>query len=491
MSKKLKTVVIGFGILILLAGAMIALMYLPQDSTANSEASSSSEIEPFVLCSIPREEITKVIVTNETGSYEINRIGEDRYGISEYEGLFQLLENYSMAIYSASEVTSVNKVSENSDNAADFGLDKPKAKVSVVSKGKTIELSFGINSPDGMYTYVQVKGDNAIYATSASTVSFAFEAKEYYLDRVIIEPFNKEDPKTIPTINSFEVYREDLKKPIKVIALTDKEKEEVKNTAPAPYKMVSPIESSMATTPSEKAIFNLFGLTAKEVVMANPTEADLKKYGFTDTSPRAELSYNTNKLTLIAGKGIDSNEDNDDSTKAFDLHYVYVPQNKIIYKVDTESITWLKVTPRQLISSIAYLVYIGDLDGLDFTVKGKEYKFDLKTVKDKDDRDETTVKRDGKDVDVDNFKKLIQLAFDTPVADIYEGEPITSTPIVSMKYRLSSGKTDIVTIYKLSERMAVLAVNGVQKYTARLAYVDKLEKEIQNLINGKAVTTDW
>lgn len=487
MSKKLKSIIIGLVVLLLLGGVVALLMLMPEKTDEDSSIGSSSEMESFELYSIKEKgDIKSVQITNEKGSYEISRVGEDKYAINEYDGLLQLDADYASVISSVMGMTSFNKIEEDSTNAKDFGLDNPVATVKVVTKDKEYEVSYGINSPDGVYTYTQIKGDDAIYAMSASSVAYAFKNQEQYLDKLILEAFNKEDPDSIPTIKSMNIYREDLIAPIKVVELTGSEKEEGSKTMANPYKMVSPIESAMSTNTSEKVIYNLFGLTAQEVIVGNPSEMILAEYGFDDKSPRAELKYNNSAITLIAGNAVTK----EDGT-ASDTHYVYVPENKMIYTVLDASMEWLRVTPKQLISTIAHLVYIGDLSGLDFTVQGKEYKFDLKTVKDEEDRDVTTAKRDGKEVDIDNFKKLLQLAFDTPVDDIYLDEPVQGEPNVSITYRRTDGVVDVVSMYGISDRVAVLSVNGVQKYTARLAYVDKLQKEIQNLIDGNKVSVDW
>lgn len=486
MSKKVKSIIIGFIVLLLLGGAMAALLLMPEKKDTVDEGSSSSELESFKLYETVKADIKSIEVTNESGSYIISRVGEDKYTNEEFDGLKQLDANYASVISSAVSLTSFNKVEENSSKAADFGLEKPLATVKVNTKDKTYVLSLGANSPDNIYTYVMVEGDDAIYAISASSLAYAFASKESYLDPLILEAFNKEDPEAIPTIKGMDIYRKDLETPIKVAQLTAEEKEQANKALLNEYKMVSPIDSAMSTTKGEELIYNLFGLAGNQVIAGKPDEATLAKYGITDDSDRANLRYENNEITFILGDGI-TKPDSD----IIDTHYVYVPENQMIYTVTDASMKWISAQPKELISTIAHLVYIGELSGLELVVEGETHKFDLKTVKDEEDRDVTTAKKDGKEVDIDNFKKLLQLAFDTPISDIYVGEPVAGEAIVSIRYIRTNGIVDEVSMYRVSDRTAVLAVNGVQKYTARLAYVDKLKKEIQNLLDGNPVTVDW
>ncbi len=239
--------------------------------------------------------------------------------------------------------------------------------------------------------------------------------------------------------------------------------------------MTAPVQCDVdAQRADEEMIMTLFGLEAEEAV-ALDADSVKEKYGLDDPFATIHMEYDGRSVDMVFGDKADE-----------ESYYMIFNKNNVVYRVKTEKVAALTVDPNTLISRLSILPYIDDVSKVKIRFRDKTYEY---TLEGKDD--DLSISIDGKTVDTANFKQLYQLILNPSLNAIYLGEEL-SDPAVEITFEYRNGSDpDVVSMYNDGGRQMVFGINGELNRSGRSAYLDKLEKEIQNLIDGKKVTTDW
>ena len=83
MSGKIKGLIAGAIVLILLIGAAVALNVTKKPAT-DSSSSSSSEITSRLLYEKKPDDVESVVIKNQTGEYEMIRTGNEKWTIKDF-----------------------------------------------------------------------------------------------------------------------------------------------------------------------------------------------------------------------------------------------------------------------------------------------------------------------------------------------------------------------------------------------------------------------
>ncbi len=487
MSKKVKTIIFGSAVILLLVAILVVLQLTKEKP--NPDAGISDVSKDFVtLIKEDQNALQQLSIKNIKDEYVIKLQGENKLGIDSLMDFKQTDYLYLETAAMASNVVATEVVEENCTNLAKFGLDKPSLVFQTKFKdNKTYSISAGAISSDKKVRYACETGKNTVYAFSSNTfTNFDFDRYEY-LDKVVIPGFESDKVQDIPIIDSMSVSRPDLEKPI--ILEKFKEGELGENAGmQSNVKMVSPLESLISETPTQTYIFGNFGILAKSIVKAKPTEQELKDYGFDKPTSVFEIKYNqTSSVKITTGKRVESTNDTGEKTVTYFAMRDGINQ---VYVVNADDMKWMEMQPKDLISPIAVLPNILDISSIDIKLANKDHKLTYTKGEDKKDVKSITATFDNKKVELDNAKKYLQLLYDTSIQDLSKLTP-PANPTASLKYNYTNGKTDLIDIYVLEDRTCIITINKKNVFKGRAAYVDKLIKETDNLSNGKIVDTDW
>lgn len=489
MTSKTKTLIISVVVVLLLIGVVVVLK-LTEPSSKDKTSSSESVLEQVsYLIDENVDNFKSLEITNQNSEYTVlfNEKSKDDTTVSKY--YIDTLSQYKQdsagiesLVNSVNKLAYTAKVSESVDDLAKYGLDNPQGTIKYKVLEKEYIIKIGNKAADKGY-YAMVESDNALYTINTDVANRVLQSNLVFLSKEIIPndtTTGQDGTSVVPTLNVLSVQRSDLNSPIKLVP---NDKTDTTATYASAYKMVSPIESSISYDVDNEYIAKLFGMNAQSVDAIYDIN-NANQYGFDNPTATIVIEYDNSKYTITVGKKGENNE-----------YKVLVNDNGLVYNVLEDSLVFMTVSPDDLISKIAILPSITDVASVDVNVDNQNYKFDItnETVKN-DSGEETTetkkVSTNGKEIDVDNFKKYYQLLLSTSIEKInYSNEK--GTLIASITYNYKNGGSEKIELYQAENRKMIVSINGEAKYEGRIAYYDKLVKETQNLLSGNDVDTNW
>ncbi len=482
MSRKVKSLIITGAALLLLVGAFFALRaLLPEEE----EDPGSENEQLFLLYDESDSGVESITVEYGGESYVVEKISAAEYGIA------QIMDHVKSDASFASMVTTVQRVStyvkiEKVGSLSEYGLNRPQAVITVkFDNGSTHKIKVGNLNASGTGYYTICDDDSEVYVLPQSTIEPFLATKTSFVDLSILGQYDTEDKDSV-TFSYFEITRPDLEKPIHIRAVTADEAKSSGGTGPS-MRMDSPVYSLVLDDAIENYMYTIFGVKAQSCVELNLTEDKLAQYGLDTPTATLRTKFNNTEVTFTAGGYADEEK------TSYYLTISKIPE--YVFVVAASDLKWITVTADQFVSPVAVQPYIQNIETITLQMKGgKVHTFTLEHPVDQaTGKVNTTVSCDGTELEIKQFRRYLQLLLYTSGEKIYTGEPVddSNAPLV-ITYQYNNGApTDTVKILNNTGRYGVMEVNGSQSFTARLAYIDKLETEFAHLLAGEDVDTEW
>lgn len=497
MSKKIRTIVIGAAVIVVLAAAVAVLMLLPEKEEEPSNL-LSTDFESVVIADASSEAVKSISVKNPDDEYTIDLVGENLWRIPELADYPANQSQYNSARIQAATVTAIQVVEENSTRLGDYGLQPSGAEVRVeFQDGTSYALALGNLSPDGLRRYARrLDADTStVYAISPTALSIAYLPRTDYLDTVVTPNWSNESGTTLE-LNLLSIAGDYMESPIVIQEIEDDDPD-MKRSMDS-VKMTSPVRSLVDSMWLQNNVYSFFGITADEVVAVAPTEAQLDGYGLGDPCyMTAEIRYEeTSTFRLRVGSGFDAEGKPTANPKDIVGHYVMREGVELVYAVADESLPWLGVQPGQIITSLVTLPNISTVDRVDLYLEGKNHTFQITQTPsaeapDDPQKNEYTFTMDGTVTEEDASRKFYQLLLSTGVQDVNLTERELSDPSMTITYHMLDGTSDRIDFYVLEDLTTIVSLNGNNAYIGRSGLVDKIGKELANLLSGETVVVDW
>lgn len=496
--KKKKTLIIVIIAAAVLVGVMLLLIFLPKGSGSDSSTVDEGvamktvtdkdgmhqavvETEPngeiknnsygTLIKNIPAD-IKTIHVENKKGTLDVisnTPKGEATvYKLKGYED-YALQSGIPDKIANAAAKLDFSKVaSQSGDKKSEFGLDEPRATVTVTYNDKTkAKFIVGSDAPQSAGTYIQFGTEPTIYLCDTETVSAFDLGLNDFMDLNInktADTTENNDASSI-TISGSGFDSEIVLKPNK----------DGKNAAS--FVMTSP--SGGYANESEASLISggIRGLYADSVEMVDPSDDQLKKLGL--FSPHAKITAVYPDVTV---KLIGSKPDGDGKV------YIMTDGGKVVYKLFSEKAAWTATSYEKLLSDYVISPKMDSLSGV--TVKAdKTYDFSLDTktsTKTDDEGSETTsttttVQYNGKDVDLGKFTTYYD---DLSLIKLSEkkSKSFSGSPEISVTYTYSDGTTDKAEFYAAGNEFYTAVLNGKAVGSCYKADVVRIKNNINDVI---------
>lgn len=495
MSKKVRTIIIGASVLVVLIAAVVGLVIWKASIDAKNNASTQSDANANAISLINEDytTITSADIKNATGEYTIVPNGDGGFKIDSLNGITQLEYLYTETLQDLSRLSATQVVEENCTDLTKYGLLKPTCSVKVkYSSGKEYTVYVGGTSADKGSKYMRLGDEKKVYAIASSSLANLEFTIDKYLNLQVTTPFDESDQSTIPNVNYMYVSRPDLTKPIILDTMSD---EEIKlNTGMRSHvKLTSPIEALINETPAQTWVYGNFGIVAEGVKVSHPTAAQKKEYGFDSPAAVLKMKYNDKEqFTLTVGKGIKGTGDKANTIVSYYLMKDGVDQ---IYICKASDLVFLTIKPDTLMSSMIICPAVDSVDNVSVNfASGETYKIQFKEGKaDKDGNvknESSTV--NGKTIDISNVREYYGLLLLTEAQGFnLEGNTYGGTLKATITYKYKTGSSETVQVYSNAKGTTTLALNGKVNYNGRSGYADKLLKEAKKLVQNQQVSTDW
>lgn len=482
MKKQIRYIIIAGVILAVLIGALVFLLTMPNKE--NDESTGTSSSTATTLIEQATNNIEKIEVSNSGGKYTLMGYGAKVESTVESSGetstvttteMIFTMQNYDKytidkdkadaLAYDCANLVASKVVNANSNPDSDYGLDKPRATVTVdFSDGSEKTIKVGNDVPGGESAYIRMGDSNKIYVVALDSVNSMLVEKLQMFDKNILSSLNDDE-----TLDLISISGSGRKSALKFERNSFSDISE--------YYMSSPMSTACDTDKIESLRdSSLFPLVADSVAAIDVKESDLSKYSLDKPYYILDAKTSTHSYKVLVSK-----PDKDENC------YIMLDGANIVYKVESSVIDFMSSDGSDLISKTIF--------------SPNELKINSAVIsygKIKDTYKLThTVKKNNKDVDVTMTE--IKLENETVKADLFakfmknlsvleRTEKIPeydkkSTPTLSVSVTYTDDTTDTLEIYK-GDKKAIVVLNGKVVGTTELETAEKLTNCAKSLATG-------
>ena len=504
MKKQIKLLIVGAVVIVLLIAALIFTMKWIGPTDDSSTSSSSADVSALMGESVYLNEgktsadLSKITFKNTLGTYQVDKVDDTNFIIEEIKDTpYDSSKVNGMGSFAATFYASdtVSKEGEGADLTM-YGLNEPRCEITATySDGSEFTILLGNDAPSNRGVYGKTPDSDAVYVFSHANADPFLNDFTYLMQTELAPDY---EGYAYGYFESMTVSGSDIgtDKPI-VIGLNEDIEDSDDVTATIGAFSMSSHENTIVNFEYVADMLNtVFPTTAEEVIAVNPSQDQLAEYGLDNPRVKMTINYTDDddvsySLTLAAGNSVGG--------------YVYVTNEKsnIIYKIaepESTDMSWTTMTYLKLQNKLFLFPMLKKLDYIEVVENGTNYTFDITATDSTNDAGETTTTisttYDGKTLDSDNFSKFYQVLIGMRKDRLTTAESTPEgTPEVKITYHYVDESTpdDVIEFYPASdsERHYHVAVNGKVEFDTLTYYMDKLKEDIQNLLNGKEINTDF
>ncbi len=482
MSKNVKTLIAAIAALVIIGGALTAVLLVNKNSEKDTELDASSladnlldddEKNAVMLNPQKAEDLKEVQISN-TDKFKIYPIADKKdendsgYTIEGYEDV-PLDKGYiSTLVNNACELSADQLVEENPADLSKYGLEKPLSEVVMTYQdGTAFQFSIGNASPmDSTKTYCMT--DGKVYLVKTSLVHNYQQNVNYFLSKTILE---KPAEDNYPIVESLRIERENLDYDLYMEYAHDVVEDDSVGGVASTHIMLEPVTAYLNVEKSVDVTTGMFGLTAEEIAKLHPSESDFKDAGI--DAPFCTVTMvcdDGNTYTLKFGKSY--------TTKSGSTaYYTYLEGVDILYGVLDSRAVWTTVQPEDITAANVFATYVWDIATLDVTAGTNELHF----VGEGDDKKNYTVTKNGESCETERFQQFYKFLLNVYGEELYlDAKLPASAPDVEVQLTSQDGREDYtIAFYKMEGLNAMLAVNGTPTYKIRSSCIDTLLHNIE------------
>lgn len=476
--KKTTRYIIILAVVLVALGGVLALLYFtdPSHQTAEEESSTSSQADTSLIA---REANTLKQVEVKSADRNFKLLAaksEDEEGNEEMSYSIEGYEDYPFKENNlrgaAGNFTSLSYTKllgpESDYDLGEYGLDQGITATATYEDGSKETLVIGTEPGETAGRYVLYEGTvyicsiNQVYTTElkdqleVASWSIAKQTDEAGYEYSYLEKFSISGT-NFPRAIEIEYSYDDLD-----------------------YNMVEPIRSGGSITFCDTLVEALASFDAGTVVQMDPTQEDLKGYGF-DT-PYADMSFTINgeSHSIVVGNKVEN------------MRYIMVDGNKkIVYQISAETIApWADSKEEKFRDGYVNILMITKVNKITVEGNGNKTVIDLaRTVNEEKSTDESTVydytaKRDGVDMVYKNVTKFYSDLISISILNMQETD-ITGDPLLSITYEYYDGsQPSVLEFYQSteSEDRCIVLIDGEYNSTVRMSSVEKVWSSLEKFI---------
>lgn len=501
MNGKVQGIIICGVISASLAGMLVFLNATDKDknkkeeSSAAETVSSAAEMEHYIVLEKGEEEIASIKSENEEGGFTLDKpaSGKSSWTVEEIVSVNQNRAMKESLISDCGYLEASKIAEEDAQELSKYGLDEPRASFEVsYTDGTSMKVLIGDVAPESKYTYIKLDNSSTVYMILGSRISDMLKGANAFANLSLIEkPVNNED---WPEYGKEVITRSDWD--YQVVFENDPNEE---SNMLSSQVISEPIFSYLNITGSSDVTHGMWGLTAARCEAVAPTDEQLVEYGLDEPRCVVSLKGDGYDYTLKVG-GESYSEAAEGETPVLEGYYCTlsgVAGSNAVYVIPEASLPWVTFKIEDVISNLITSNYLVDLANMSVTIDGKETLFDMTTNGGSNDKDEngkaadiTSVKADGKELDIYQYKSLYQFIMSCPTNEIWFEEP-SGEPAVIIKQVRKDGGEDVIELYKDTSRRYLVKLNGKTSYRIQSTWVDSLKTNVENLKNGKNIDDNY
>ena len=404
--------------------------------------------------------------TGQTKTNEYTIVGYEDAGINA-GGQTEAIAN------SISNLKTLDIIDIKGKNLEDYGLDKPQVVVTGKYSDKTENtMKIGNDAAGSKQVYMQFGKDKAVYLVDKKSVESFYYSP---LELVSLEVY--------PSVKK----EGELTEPIKV-TLTGKnypKKVEIESnddvTTEAYFKSITPDERPINVTIASEIMGSIKGLNANKVLAVNPTKDQLKKYNLDTPYAHIVADFKTEVLTMSAGKPIEAG-----------FIPVYSEDKDIIYSIDPTLARWATTSYEELKYEYIAKPIITYVEAVKVTANGKThtYNLDSKTAKDEEGNETTqlVVKSNDKKLNTEYFETFYQNLSAVKREDSSDKYEKQGNSVLTVEYIYNNDKkSDVIEYFDAGSRKYIAQVNGKSDGIVYETYIKQIGDDVKALSKNERV----
>lgn len=501
MMNKKKTLIIIIVAAVVLVAALLLLIFIPKGGGESGDGAATLDEGTNLSLSVDANGMHQATVVTKDGKIENNSYGTlldyvpadlkqihventkgtldilaetpenetTQYTIQGFED-FDLQTGVPAEIGSAAAALDFSRViSLDGGHSAEFGLDKPRASVTVTyNDGTTALIVVGDDAPQAAGTYVRFGSTETVYLTDAEVIA-AFDKSINDLMSLTINSAAAESDDN--RVQSITLSGSNFPDSIELVPY-DGEK------ASFSYRVTAPFEGYANELESSLVEGGIRGLYAESVDLINPTQAQLKEAGLDKPYAKIKAVYPDCTISLLAS------EPKDDAVQLME------EGGKLVYSVPADKVPWVTTSADKLVNEYVLYPKLVALSDMSVTTGGKTYDFALSsktTTTTDDDGNETTstvttVRMDGKELALESFSAFFENTAMMEVADTQKAQKSGSAVFTAVYTYAADGATDKVEIYETADGKYIAALNGSVIGHVRKSDLTRAQNSLKQLV---------
>ena len=490
--KRLIAILASFlAVAVLVGGTISIIKFIPE---MESGETSSSVFEDITVLDLNSDKFDTLTVKNSQGEFKLYTEqlavtaddSEDAESAEPQTSTAWRVEGVETSKLSNTTVTSIVSAAASvtakreitTKSASECGFDKPRFEITISSaQVGNYTILVGSASPDGTGIYLKLADKDNIYIVEDSSVSvFEFNLLDL-ADKTALSAvsFSVDTTDYVDTngkfisFDSLTIEGKNFPEAITIINNTDTSE----SGSLMPYIIKTPSER-YAKSENIEAPVSMFSSTISVV--------GIYAYDITNESMAATGLDNPDVYVTLTIQG----ESKWFKISAIDESHCALirDDSKMIYKVALTNFPILEYKTDDFYSAWVTLYSINDLSGMNITVDGEKYSFDIDSKEDEDKKVSYTIHCNDELITADYFQTFYQNFVALECSD-YNLSDISASADCTVEFKFNDGSTSKLEFYKATETAYQYRLDGMNMGKVTSSAYNKVIKNLKLVAENK------
>jgi len=490
--KSLKPIIICVAIVLVIALAFVLFVYVFPNSTPAEENTSSSG-SPVISNSTTAgyiinqnyDDITSMeFLPAEGDSFRVDVLLDDdgnySYTVTPATPYFEYSSSMLRSLcYTVAKVSAKEEITENADDLAAFGLDKPWFTVrSTYRDGSVVELYFGNNAVVDQDYYCKSNLSDQVFVIGKYTVQQLTRSELLYRDATLFPIYEEDD-----IYEMIEWVRLTLKDGTVFEISRDFDGTDDDNITTSMYVMHQPYAGSVNDDMFKTDVMDVIAPIEKIDILCDITEDQFAEYGFNRATRLEMRDVGGKELNLLIGATCENTT----------YTYAMIEGTYTVLIVETACLTWQDINPMEYLIRLGWMYPVSDVATVELNFRpeafssiyeelGTNYVIEMEHGTRETDSGKTvaaiTATLNGEPLTEANCRRLYARMLYIRMIDVLpEGTDLSAEPDASFTITFQDGTTSTMELIPINDRDYAMVIDGKAEY-----YV--YQKNLQNIVYG-------
>lgn len=443
--KKRNLIIILLIIVLLVAAYIMATKLTPKDSAAPAPTPTVAPVEFITVFEADYTSVSKIVFENDT-PFTLIKSGE----IWKIEGnSAEIVQSNAISVvYGASSLSAVTKV-ENSSDLSAFGLDKPKYAITVYHGDTSTKILLGNAVATGDSYYFKLNDANEVYVLPSYSAEVFFKTPSSLRDLLALS-IHPDEVESIEIISPEET--------LKIVKNNEASGADEKSYASL-YKwlVTSPFSQPASSEKiTEKILSPINYVTAISVAEDNPSS--LSKYNLKTT---VKIKTTSASYTVKIGEADGSS-------------YLYDEGKKIIYTVDSASVSFANLTAMDVIQRLIAFPNIANLQSVSVTSKTSSATLSRQ----ENGNGTVSYSANNTAASEEGFKSMYQVIIGLTVDGVVTKSFSTSDAVLAILYTMEDGSQEKIEFFEYDEFNFAVMYNSNSTFYIKKTKITDLQNKL-------------